>query len=492
MDIYDTEKSKLDLRHTPRDYGVQEEIDILDRYKKNSIIRSYLSNINFCECHNYEIELLESLTTGLQDMASTTSSNSAKKSLCSNIQIISQIGSDSVDGIVYKISINDIDAVMKVMPITDEKLLNQNKNEIMLANICSELVTTQKSAFFPIVYGSYFCNNIKYKSDCKFLNISLKYEISKILENWGNRIISDSGIVISRGLKTKLKRFRTINYVTNTELFTSKDISIFLDYMIQMMHEYFHDLGLEMPDIDKESLLSTEEYKILIPKLQGNILISEIANADIVNYSIKSINEGQILPDNIWLSIIEGVLIGIKDLQTQNIIHKDLHPGNVLVLINTEQDTITSLIHDFGHSEIIDVWSYDDNRSTDILTFLSKILTYQLNILNPETGEPARITDSMTQNIKRLIDNLLSFIEDETKKPILNSPHFMDHIIDYFIHEQVIKLKGGLNKTKKTSSKKYKKKTKKRNQVRNIKKNKKNKKIKFQYKMNFSKIYEKK
>ena len=84
---------------------------------------------------------------------------------------------------VYKINIGSKQAALKVLPITDEKLLEQNLNEIYIAKLLSNLVLNKLSIFFPIVYNSYKCNDIIYPINSKFLPDSFKYAIFKTAYN---------------------------------------------------------------------------------------------------------------------------------------------------------------------------------------------------------------------------------------------------------------------------------------------------------------------
>jgi hypothetical protein len=458
---------ELDLRQAPRDYSVEKNLDISNRIQKYETVNSFLESIdkplNFCDCHNSEIEQLNSEST---------------TSVCPNIRIVSQIGSNSVAGVVYKIIIDRNEAAMKVMPVTNDELLIQNKKEIQIANICSKLVISGQSIFFPIVYGSYVCNNIKYKKGTKFLVDSLKYSVSKNLYNWLVVILTEKGIITQPKVKVALRKFKTSSSIRNVQFDRSEPPEVFLDKMIKEVNIFFEDNKLDMPEIDRTKFLSSEAYQNLIPKLEGNILISEIANADIVNYSKEIIIKGQILPNEKWISIIEGVLFGIRDMQKENIIHKDLHPGNVLVLIKNEGEVIIPLIHDFGSSEIIESWSGEDTRSFDIFTFLSKLINYQLDIEKPGTSEPAKITDSMSPEFLDFIKRFLSIIEEQSKDPSHETPEFMDHIIAIFNSEKTQLIRGGFNKNsylknkKKTKKirKKYKKKLTKKRMINSKKK----------------------
>jgi len=454
---------ELDLRQSPRDYSVEKKLNIGNRIQKYQTVSYFLESIdkplNFCDCHNSGIEQL--------NFESSTS-------LCPNIQIVSQIGSNSAAGVVYKIFIDRNEAAMKVMPVTNDELLTQNKKEIEIANICSQLVISGQSIFFPIVYGSYICNNIKYKKGTKFIVDSLKYSINKNLYDWLVTILTEKGIITLPKVKLGLRKFKTSSSIRNVQFDRSEPPEVFLDKMIKEVNIFFEDNKLEMPEIDRTKILSSEAYQNLIPKLEGNILISEMANADIVNYSKEFITKGQILPNDKWINIIEGVLFGIRDMQKKNIIHKDLHPGNVLVLIKNEGEVIIPLIHDFGNSEILELWSGYDTRSFDIITFLYKITIYQLDIVKPGTSEPAKITDSMTPELVDFIKRFLSIIESQTKEPEHETPEFMDHIITIFNSEKTQLIRGGFNKNShfknKKKTKKYKKKQTKKRRI-NSKKN---------------------
>jgi hypothetical protein len=453
---------ELDLQQSPRDYSVEKNLNTDNRIKKYETVIDFLARIEidelkFCDCHNSEIEKIN-------NSESTTS-------LCPNIQIVSQIGSNSLAGLVYKIFINGNEAAMKVMPVTNDELLTQNKKEIEIANIFSQLVISGQSIFFPIVYGSYICNNIKYKKGTKFIVDSLKYSINKKLYDWLVSILTEKQLINNPKVKVGLRRFKTSSFVRNVEFDRNEGPDFFLHKMIEKVNIFFKDNGLEMPEIDRTKLLSSVAYQNLIPKLEGNILISEMANADIVTYSKEFITKGEILPNDKWINIIEGVLFGIRDMQKENIIHKDLHPGNVLVLIKNEGEVIIPLIHDFGNSEILKLWSrYDDTRSFDIMTFLYRITTYQLDIVKPGTSEPAKITDSMSPELVEFIERFLIIIESQTKEPEYETPEFMDHIITIFNSEKTQLIRGGFNKNSHFKNKKITKKMRKKYKKKQTKK----------------------
>lgn len=426
--LNDIINSMVDLSLSPRSYDLQSATDISKRLDKYNEVVRYLDEIDFCECQNYKIRKLD---------AGPVSSPFAS-SICPEIDIISQIGSDSVDGLVYKITIGGTEAAMKVMPIFNTELLERNNNEVQIARICSSLVVSGQSVNFPIVYGSYSCKNIKYKNDSPFLNLSVKYEIANYLFD-----------LVQRNVKTnprnKIKLRNLKSYLNDGDLN--------LENMMDVLNEALSRSGLDA------EFQHIEEDDAFVPHLQGNLLISEMAHADIINYSVKSILEGTVLPNRKWLDIIGGVLTGINNLQQNNICHNDLHPGNVLILLDTHMDRLIPLIHDFGHSIISESWSSGgyETRSTDIVVFLDKLLRYETKEVKPGTSEPAKITDAMTPEMMDLLERLLSSINTLSSEPIHESPDFMNNVIAIFETEKAqMQREGGRVYKNKRATKRWK------------------------------------
>ena len=145
---------------------------------------------------------------------------------------------------------------------------------------------------------------------------------------------------------------------------------------------------------------------------------------DLKQFIEENLESGTVISDIVWFNIFEQVLNGINDMQKINIIHNDLHLGNVLLLTKIP-DEFTCLIHDFGMSEINDNMNKDD-RSFDILKFIDTILNYKF-------GNEMSSTKTMSKEFETFIRIFLSYItENESPEPI-----FIENIINFFISEKI-------------------------------------------------------
>lgn len=112
-------------------------------------------------------------------------------------------------------------------------------------------------------------------------------------------------------------------------------------------------------------------------KIGCNILISENYFSD-----LKQISQKFKLNEKAWKDIIISVLEGIKYLNEElNILHGDLHCGNILIKI---QGQSIPLISDFGKSQACE-FSTVEERITDSQKFI-----YDLS-LHPDIPEPLKI-----------------------------------------------------------------------------------------------------
>ena len=188
--------------------------------------------------------------------------------------------------------------------------------------------------YFPIVYTSIFCSNTKYNEKSLFLEDSYKYFLfEKLCEE-----------------KTKVCKTR-------------------------MKHKY--------KDMSIQKLRNLFDISV---NISSHILISEIAFSDLRQF--RSGNE------KIWRFIILNVLKGIKYLnEEKNILHGDLHCGNVLIKVNDKNEIQTLLIHDFGKSKRCSFENMQD-RITDTEKFLYD-LTLHFDV---------------PKNIKDKIEEILKYI----------------------------------------------------------------------------------
>jgi virulence-associated protein VapD len=282
------------------------------------------------------------------------------------IEIIERIGSDSSQGEVYKLKINDFVFAGKILPIISDKSFEDNQNEISIAKQLSQEVKNNNTIYFPIVYDSTFCEKTTFNSKSLFYEDSYKYA----LYNW---------LCKKENMNSACKK-RMINKYKNMNVKEIKNL-----------HPDFNDINIS-----------------------SHVLMSELCFSDLRQFSIKY-NKNE----SFWISIISHIFEAIKYLnENMNIIHDDLHTGNILLrLSKNETDdcyTYYPLIHDFGKSRKNDCWSMYD-RITDVGKFL-----YDLKI-NP----------NIPDKIKIKCDKLFVFI-DEIKNDLVSRP-IMQEIIHKFL-----------------------------------------------------------
>lgn len=138
--------------------------------------------------------------------------------------------------------------------------------------------------------------------------------------------------------------------------------------------------------------------------LSSNLLFSELAYTDLKNFVSKNTSP------EFLNEIIGQVFEGIHDLQMLcNIVHNDLHLGNILLLHNpTSIEKIHILIHDFGRSIKVKGHFSNIQKKTDLYTFLREI---RKSISNLEMIEK--------------IQNVIELLDDSTNEfPILDVIEF--------------------------------------------------------------------
>jgi len=126
--------------------------------------------------------------------------------------------------------------------------------------------------------------------------------------------------------------------------------------------------------------------------IKSHLLFSELAHSDLKNYASKLTQEEL---DEVILQVFKG----IRDLQIHcNIIHNDLHLGNILLLCNPKKYDIQVLIHDFGRSIKINKQFNSVQRKKDIIIFLSSIRELKMEKINSKINDVLEILDNSTSN----------------------------------------------------------------------------------------------
>lgn len=259
---------------------------------------------------------------------------------CPDIQIIERIGSSSQDAEVYKIKINNIEVAAKIIPVTSDKELIQYQNELRIANICSNSVKNNEISSFPIVYLKGICNNTIIQNDSKFFNETQNYgKLNFIKDN-----IKDS-------IKDKRKRL-----FFNKIIQTTPD----MNELLNIVNKDFK-VNLKYPDI--------------FP-ITSFVLFSELMWGDFKSFLYKY---KDMLEENQIIDFIKQIFISIDFMHNKlNIIHGDLHLGNILMYKN-KNEWFTAL-HDFGGSQEITIWT-DKIRGMDYDSFVKNLIN-EIQLLN--------------------------------------------------------------------------------------------------------------
>ena len=122
-------------------------------------------------------------------------------------KITNRIGSGSQNGEVFIGSINNNEFAIKVLPIINKNSYIQNKNELNIAELASQLVLENRSIHFPIVYEFDLCENTIFYND----TFTMKSEKFQKGETKSNVLIMELGCC-------DLKQYLKYNKVSQWEL----------------------------------------------------------------------------------------------------------------------------------------------------------------------------------------------------------------------------------------------------------------------------------
>ena len=306
--------------------------------------------------------------------------------------IIKRIGTDSTDGQIYlvKLKESDMHAVFKIIPYKNQDTKDAYLNEFKIAQICSNMVKDGVCTHFPITYASYSCDNLIFPTDSLLYKEAFKYEVLEHAFQRLEELLDTDDLRDARELKTSVR------------------------YDIGMQNEFEKIQSIILSRI--QDFLQTRNIDIVIDidvKIKGYVIVNELGQLDLAQYIYynKHITKKKILEDEVWFQIIDHILNGIKCLQLNNILHDDLHMGNVLWLNKTEGDTW--LIHDFGKSKILTEWTLENKRK-DILHFIDQVNT---------TNKSTTVNDllaRLTSDIKKLgdVDNFMDVVIDKYREQL--------------------------------------------------------------------------
>jgi len=303
-----------------------------------------------------------------------------------DINVDVRIGTPSTMAQVFQITKNSIPIAAKILPICNDDSFENNKNEMEIAVKASSLVLSSNLNCFPIVYNIGVEDNILSSTLCQetyFYDKEEKY-------NWFE----------------KSKRYQQFKMLLDN--FSEK--SKIVNKILSMKKQYK----------DPETIVSSLKLEIeLTNKIQSHILLSELAYCDLGYYlnHKKEIDN----PNEFYYNIIKDVLKAIEVLHTKlNVVHRDLHLGNILILENQNDSDSENLnpiilIHDFGKSKNSSFESYVD-KVNDISYFMSQITDESKNNF------------SLPNKVKEYIDNCMDILDDNInmKYPIIKVVEFWE------------------------------------------------------------------
>ena len=248
--------------------------------------------------------------------------NDNVKKICELDVLSERIGSESTKGYVFKTHINvgkyRIPFALKILPIFSDEDVENNKKEISIANMMSNKVLNKECVNFPILFAYGTCNDYTYHMPM-------------------------------------LQRRAEIYFLVK-ELLKSKDVSNEFKYELENNYELYKKL---YNDSYREELINEFNITLITPV---NYIISELGISDLRIF----IENGYLNKDNVH-DILQQVNDGLNCMN--DVIHGDLHTGNVL-LLNREE--MVFAIHDFGKSEFIE--DSEINEIFDIIEWMKEDL----------------------------------------------------------------------------------------------------------------------
>ncbi len=212
------------------------------------------------------------------------------------LRVVSRIGSNSVEGEVFKIFIQDKYFAMKIMPLINFASIAKNENEIRIASMVS-------GKYFLRVYAHKRCENVYFNfHTSNFYDSSMMFAYAKHI----------SELIPKERVKRFIANFKLGKFQT-----------------VQDFQSYLNSIGYENWDLS-------------VVSASADLMISELVWGDLATYlTLFQID----LKD-----IITQVKEALYELHYKfHVKHNDIHLGNILV---RDLDSFQLLIHDFGKSEI--------------------------------------------------------------------------------------------------------------------------------------------
>ena len=278
------------------------------------------------------------------------------------VQILERFGSASADAEVYKITFENMDFALKLMPRVDNDSEERNRKETETAYQASEY-----STYFPLTFAYGYCPETAY-----YLN---KGAFSSFIP-------------------------RAIEYKCVQDMLKS------IDKLVKKRFESDYRNGMSENDLKNKYNLKIENQD----KIQVDFLISELANGDLGNWMKKSRDIKE------WRKVLVDVITGIYYLTgILGKVHPDLHPGNILILKTKEG--MQALIHDFGRCYPIDE-SIPATYKASLISFCSEfiscantrddlVIPREISIIVQDIFQVVQGLDINPANIKNIYEEII-------------------------------------------------------------------------------------
>lgn len=275
-----------------------------------------------------------------------------------SLDIKNRIGSESNNGVVYKMNYDDNLFAFKILKLDNIKTYDKNLKEIILAENFGESVEKEYIAYFPMFLVGGNCGDFKYPNDeggLKMKKYALEYEkeIRKLK------------------IYAKNNNIKSIEDLNSTEKKSaSKSIKL--------------DEDIEDPN-----------------KIPVQFMISELGKGDIINWTTENKNDKNFAPR--LFEFFKNSLEGIHYMHLKNVVHNDLHMGNVLIVERGCGEI--AVIHDFGESELVDGYGEYIVNSLylkDVDRFLKEFSYNLILSQNKDKNKLLTLILDISRNIKKI------------------------------------------------------------------------------------------
>lgn len=198
-------------------------------------------------------------------------------------------------------------------------------------------------------------------------------------------------------LKSRYRTIRIIGHGGNGCVFLSKDTLINRDVAIKFLMPVIEETqGVQK--VDELVARFLQEGQILASLKSPHIvqvydtIYSSVEGSHLYAIVLEYIPDGMTLHDILEkqgkmnadeaFQVLYQVALGLSEVHNQGIIHRDMKPGNILIMRNAD-NTLHAKITDFGIAKIL---SHDSKKQMPIFT-QSGIILGTLHYLSPEQAE---------------------------------------------------------------------------------------------------------